>query len=434
MTQGARGRASAYRPPPRTDTLIKGARILDPVVGYADQTDVLLREGRIEALGKGLSAPAEAVLVEADGAIVTPGLVDPHTHLGVFAAPYAPSQGPSSDVNEAGGPVAADARAEDSVDTQDPQFARALAGGVTTLCVLPGSLALIGGLTATLKNVPGRIVDEMLFPGAPKALKLACGDNPKRHLVERGAGPSSRMGLAAAFRQAWMQARAHADARARAAANGGEPPAPDPKLEVLSAAMRREIGVRVHAYRADDMATMRALAREFGFRIIAFEHALEGYKVPDLLTESDIAAVVWSDWWGFKTEAYDGVRENAAFLEAAGVLVALHSDIASTGRRLGVEAGKAMAAGRRAGIDITPAQAIAWVTLNPARVLGLEAQIGSVEAGKNADLAIWRGDPFSIHGRAEKVFIDGALVLDRKARVTPLSDFELGQEGRAPGA
>lgn len=420
---------STYRPFPREDTLIAHATILDGAGARHEDHDLWLRNGKIAALGKGLATPAGTVVIDAGGAWVTPGLIDAHSHAGDFPAPYVPHELAYSDVNEDSSPNTAQVWAEHSITAQDPTFSRALEGGVTTLHVLPGSINLFGGLTVTLKNVPATTAQAMKFPGARPGLKLAYGENPKKYYGERGRFPSSRMGAVAGHRAAWLKAQAHERAwRAFERGETAAPPERDLALEALAAALRGELRVHIHCYRADDMATMLAVAREFGYRIAAFHHASEAYKAPHLFVENDVAAVVWSDWWGFKMEAFDAIRENAAFMDAAGACVTLHSDSWVTGEQLGVEAGKALAAGRRAGLDITPERAIGWITLNSAKVLGLADQIGSLEVGKNADVVIWAGDPFSVYGRAEQVFIDGAMVFDRgDLGRRPLSDFELGQ-------
>jgi imidazolonepropionase-like amidohydrolase len=176
------------------------------------------------------------------------------------------------------------------------------------------------------------------------------------------------------------------------------------------------------------MGVMLDVAREFGYHIEAFHHATEAYKIGPLLAKAGTCAVVWSDWWGFKLEAYDGIRENAAFLEAEGACVALHSDVPIVGQHLPIEVAKVVAAGRGAGVELTHEQALKWITLNPARILHLDDRIGSLEVGKNADVVVWSGDPFSIYTRADQVFIDGALVYDRANPARqPRSDFELGQ-------
>lgn len=425
--------ASTYRPLPRTDTLIRGGTLLDGLGGRLENASILLRDGRIAAIGPEVQAPPGAVVVDARGRWITPGLIDAHTHLGNFPAPYTTLDLEHSDVAETTDPNTAEVWAEHSITVQDPQFSRALAGGVTALHVLPGSTPLFGGRGVVLKNVPAVTVREMKFPDAPQSLKMACGENPKYGFGDRGRFPSSRMGNVAGYRAAWVRAREYLAAWEHRARKGdhGPPPARDLELDTLASVLKGEIAVHVHCYRADDMAVVLDVAREFGFHITAFHHATEAYKIAPLLAREGVCAAVWSDWWGFKLEAYDGIRENAAFLDAAGACVALHSDVPSVGQHLTIEAAKAMAAGRRAGFDVPPERALRWLTINPAKMLGLDDRIGSLEVGKNADVVVWSGNPFSIYTKADQVFIDGALVYDRSDPARqPRADFELGQPSR----
>jgi imidazolonepropionase-like amidohydrolase len=423
---------STYRPLPRADTLIAHATVLDGAGHRLDDTDVLLRDGKVAEVGRGLAPPAGAVVIEARGRWVTPGIVDIHSHDGDFASPYTSADLKHSDVNEDSEPNVANVWAEHSITVQDPSFALALAGGVTTLQVLPGSSTLFGGRSVVLHNVPAVTMQAMKFPGARQGLKMACGENPKHTFGDHDEFPVSRMGVVAGARQAWIQAdqyrKAWEDYRT---GKEDDRPERDLKLDTLAAALNGDIDVHIHCYRADEMAIMLDMAKEFGFRIAAFHHAVEAYKIPDLLAKNGVCAVVWSDWWGYKMEAYDAIRENAAFTDAGGACVTLHSDSPVIGQRLTVEAGKAMSAGNHAGVPVTPEHAIAWVTSNPARVLGLGDRIGSLEPGKDADAVIWSGDPFSIYSKADQVFIDGALVFDRKdPSRRPRSDFEVGQPVR----
>jgi imidazolonepropionase-like amidohydrolase len=236
------------------------------------------------------------------------------------------------------------------------------------------------------------------------------------------------MGNVAGYRQAWAQARDYMAAQA-AFDSGSADKAPEHnlQLETLAGVLRGEILVHNHCYRADEMAVMLDVAREFGYRIASFHHAVEAYKVADLLAESGTCAAMWADWWGFKLEAFDAVRENVAMVDSAGACAIVHSDSASGIQRLNQEAAKAMAAAQRSGIAVDHAAAMRWLSLNPARSLGIDAQTGSLEAGKMADVVIWDGDPFSVYTKTEKVFIDGALVFDRAEPARqPVSDFELG--------
>ena len=420
---------STYRPLPRTDTLLVHATILDGAGRRFDDADLLLKDGKIAAVGGHLDARPGAVVIDVQGRWVTPGIIDVHSHDGDFAAPYTGDELDHSDVNESTDPNTANVWAEHSITVQDPSFSRALAGGVTTLQILPGSSNLFGGRSVVLKNVPAATVQAMKFPEAPYGLKMACGENPLHTYGDKGRFPASRMGNFAGYREGWIKAREYErkwDAYERDETH--EAPARDLKLDTLVGVLRGDIRVHMHCYRADEMAYVLDMAKEFGYRVAAFHHAVEAYKIAGLLAKENVCAVVWSDWWGYKMEAYDAIRENAAFVDAAGGCVTMHSDSAVVGQRLTLEAGKAMAAGRRAGLDIRPEHAIGWVTSNPAKALGLESQVGSLQVGMNADVVIWSGDPFSVYTQARQVFIDGALVYDRQNPARrPLSDFELGQ-------
>jgi len=400
--------------------LIKNIILLDGLGGEKAGVDLILGAGKIQSVGSDLIAPENASVIEGKGRYITPGLIDVHTHLGTATMPYSTGDVDNWDVNEATGAITPHVRAEHAVWPQDPSFSAALAGGVTTVQVLPGSSNLIGGLGVVLKNVPAATVQAMKFPQATYGLKMACGENPKGYGKE-GQAPGSRMGNVALQRQAWIDANTY-----DADYHSGRQPR-DLGKETLAAALRGEVKVHVHCYRADDMATMMDMATEFGFQIAAFHHAVEAYKIPKLLRNNGICSAVWSDWWGFKMEAMDGIQENAAFVSASGACAVIHSDHAIVGQMLMVEVAKALAAGRRAGLDITTAEALQWVTINPAKALGLDDRIGSLEVGKNADVVLWSGDPFSIYSKADHVFIDGAEVYNRQLMEGPRSDFMIGQ-------
>ncbi len=417
---------STYRPLPSRPTLITHALIYTGTGEEIADGDVLMRDGRVAAVGKVLSAPPDAAVVDGSGRVVTPGLIDVHSHLGVYPSPEVEAL---SNGNELTDPDTAQVRAENSVWPQDPGFDAARAGGVTTLEILPGSGNLIGGLSVVLKNVPARTVQAMKFPGAPYGLKMACGENPKRVYGERKRFPSTEMGDVAGYRQAWAEAQDY-DARGKAweKEKKGAPPKRDLRLETLAAVLAGRVRVQMHCYRCDEMATMLDVAREFHYRIAAFHHAAEAYKIPDLLKANGTCAAMWADWWGFKMEAWDGIPENIPMVDAGGACAMIHSDDPNGIQRLNQEVAKAWAAGRRAGLDIPKARAVEWMTLNPARALGIDAQTGSLSPGKMEDLVIWSGDPFSVYAHAEKVYVDGALVYDRgDPSRQPSSDFTLGE-------
>ncbi len=301
--------------------------------------------------------------------------------------------------------------------------------------ILPGSANLVGGRGVTLKNIPGRNVMDMKFPGAPYGMKMACGENPKRVYGGRGQSPSTRMGNVAGYRAAWIDASDYRDKIKAAEKGQGEMPKRDLKLETLMGVLEGEILVHNHCYRGDEMSVMLDIAKEFGYKVGTFHHAVEAYKIADLLAEADTCAAIWADWWGFKMEAYDGIRENAAILDQAGACAVMHSDSEVGIQRLTQETAKVLGAAARVGINIAPERAIQWNTSNAAKSLGILDQTGTLEAGKMADVVIWDGSPFSVYTRAERVYIDGALAYELgNDAVNPVTDFTLGTAAAAGGA
>lgn len=421
---GASAYASTYAPIASAPVLITNATVLVGDGQRLEGADVLLQDGRVAAVGVGLDAPASAQRVDGTGKWVTPGIIDVHSHLGVYPSPGASAH---SDGNEMTAPNTAQVWAEHSVWPQDPGFGAALAGGVTSLQILPGSANLVGGRGVTLKNVAATTVTDMKFPGAPYGLKMACGENPKRVYGQKG-GPATRMGNVAGYRAALIDA---ADYRRKQA--GDSPGKRDLKLETMAGAMDGDILVHIHCYRADEMAQMLDLAREFDFKVTAFHHGVEAYKLADRLGAEGVCGALWADWWGFKMEAFDGIQENIAIVDRApGGCAIVHSDSDEGIQRLNQEAAKVMVAAGRAGIAITPEHAIRWLTANAAKSLGVLEQTGTLTAGKMGDVVLWNGNPFTVYALAEQVWIDGAHVYDRfdPAR-QPVSDFMLGQ-GAAP--
>ena len=441
---------STYRPLPSEPVLLRNATVLTGTGHRLDGTDVLMLDGKIAQVGAGLQAGAGVRVVDATGKWVTPGIIDVHSHLGVYPSPGVKAH---SDGNEITAPVTANVWAEHSVWPQDPGFAAALAGGITTLQILPGSANLVGGRGVTLRNVPATSYQAMKFPGAPWGLKMACGENPKRVYGGKGTAPSTRMGNVAGYRAAFIDASEYlrkngggkpkepAKKRWWQSSGSGNDSAGDPggkrdlKLDTLAGAINGDILVHIHCYRADEMTTMIDLANEFGFRIAAFHHGVEAYKLADRLATEGICGALWADWWGFKMEAFDGIQENIALVDRPKNGCAIvHSDSDEGIQRLNQEAAKVMANARRAGMEIPPERAIGWVTSNAARSLGVADRTGSIEPGKLADVVVWNQDPFSVYAHAEQVYIDGARVFDRNdPKRQPRSDFMLGQPAAAPG-
>jgi len=419
---------STYAPLPSSPTLITGATILTGDGGRIDDGDLLISNGIVQWVGSG-DVPANAQTIDAKGRWVTPGIIDVHSHLGVYASPDVHAH---SDGNEATAPVTAEVWAEHSVWPQDPGFPRALAGGITTLQILPGSANLFGGRGVTLKNVPATTYQAMKFPEAPHGLKMACGENPKRVYGNRSKAPSTRMGNVAAYRAAWIKAQKYIDDwEAYEASDETDKKAPERNLELdtLAGALKGEIIVHMHCYRADEMMTILDMADEFGYKLGTFHHGVEAYKIADELAANGVCGALWADWWGFKMEAYDGIQENVALVDRPeGSCSIVHSDSDEGIQRLNQEAAKAMARGNAVGMDIAPERAIRWITSNPAKSLGIDAKTGTLATGKMADVVIWNQNPFSVYAKAEQVFIDGAMIFDRNnPELQPVTDFELGQ-------
>jgi len=396
--------------------LIKGGTLLTIGRGVIERGDLLIRDGRIAAVGGSIAAPAGALVIEAGGRFVMPGIVDTHSHMGVYPWPEVEA---NSDGNEATDPITSWVRAADSVYTEDPEFERARAGGVTTVQILPGSANLIGGETVTVKLRPGPSLDRMLFQGAPRGIKMALGENPKRVYGGRDKMPSTRMGNMAVFRQAFSAARdyrAKQDAwRAKPEKDRGPAPGRDLKLESLAAVLDGKVLVHVHSYRKDEILRFLEIADEFGFKVASFQHCLEGYKIAGTLAQRDIAVATFAHWWGYKVEAWDGIPHNAAILARAGVRVSIHSDSGNLVQRLYNEAAVAARYG------LSTDDALKAITINAATAIGVGDRIGTLEVGKDADIAIFTRHPLDAYTLVERTLIDGVVVYDRGAVPTPAS-------------
>jgi len=423
---------SNYKPLASERTLIKSVNLYDGLGNEYSNFDVLIDNGIIKEIGKDI-VDGDATIIDAKGKWLTPGIIDIHSHMGVYPAPGVRT---SSDGNEATSPITAEVWAEHSVWTQDPQFSLALKGGVTAFHVLPGSANLMGGRGATFKNIPRNTIHDMKFPGAPHSLKMACGENPKRVYGNRGSAPSTRMGNMAGYRKAWINASDYQRRKNEYTSKSDEakelidPPKRNLELDTLAGVLDGEILVQNHCYRADEMAMMIEMSKEFDYKITAFHHAVEAYKIADLLADEGICGALWADWWGFKHEAYDMVPANIAIVDQArggkGCAI-VHSDDEVGIQHLNQEAAKALSAGLRAGYEISKARAIKWITSNPAKAAGILDQTGTIEIGKDADLVIWSKNPFSVYALAEYVFIDGAEAFVRGEKQTqPVTDFDLG--------
>jgi len=388
------------------DVAFVGATVL-PVSGPPiEQGTVLVHDGKIAAVGKDVAVPAGVELVDASGQYLVPGIIDVHSHMGVYPWPGAKAHG---DGNEAVAPVTARVRAEDSVHVSDPAFSRARAGGVTTIQVLPGSANLVGGEASILKLRPSRTLAGMRFANSPRGIKMACGENPKRVYGDDVDGPQTRMGNLAYMRASFQAALDYRQARR----THRDPPPRDANLETLLDVLDGEIRVHVHCYRHDDIEGIYRVMDQFGIQVASIQHALEAYKVRDVIHAHGSGIATWADWWGFKMEAVDGIPNNAALVKATGAPVAIHSDSSNQVQRLNVQAAKTLRYG------MSEADALETITLDPARILGISDRVGSIEVGKDADFALFSGPPLDVYSLVVGTWIDGTRVYDRAQEGTP---------------
>lgn len=389
------------RGPYRTDavTLIKNATVLTATGPALEGHDVLIRDGKIAALGKSLNAPRGAQIVDATGLYLTPGIIDAHSHTAAFA------------VNEGSVAVSAMVGMKDVINPADVGIYRALAGGVTTINLLHGSANPIGGKNAILKLRWGTDADGLIMEGSPEGIKFALGENTKRTRTP-ARYPNSRMGVQDVVRQAFLDAREYmkeweAYEQARKRDKNAIAPRRDLELETLAEILRGERHVHAHSYRADEILQLMRVAEEFGFRLKTLQHVLEGYKVADEIAKHGAGASTFSDWWAYKVEANDAIPHNAAIMTGRGVVVSINSDDDEEMRHLNQEAAKTMKWG-----GLSELEALKLVTLNPAIQLGIQNRVGSIEVGKDADLVLFKGHPLSMQGAVQQTYVDGKLFFD----------------------
>lgn len=402
--------------------VLRGATIMTGTDVVIDGGVIVMDGGRLIAVGDATTvSPPGAHEIDVSGSVITPGLIDAHSHLGVYASPGSTGY---DDGNEATRPSSPEVRAKSSYWPQDPNISRAVRGGVTTALILPGSANLIGGEGFTVVMKEGRTASEVAFPGAPRTLKMACGENPKRTYGEKG-GPSTRMGELASFRQLFIDAKRYRE-KVDEEDDEGKPRRTDGAMETLADLIDGDVLLQVHCYKASDMAEMIEVTEQAGIAIRAFHHGLEAYKIRDLLAAKGIAVATWADWWSFKLEALDGIVQNAPLIHVAGGRAVIHSDSEELIQRLNQEAGKAMFAAQRDGLDVDDTDALKWITANPAWMLGIDAVTGTLEVGKRADVVVWNRHPFSVYAKAKLVFIAGEVAYDAAVGLRP-SDYEAGR-------
>lgn len=392
------------------DVLIQNATVLTVTNGTLENTDILVRNGKIERIGQGLSAPGGVEVVDATGKYVMPGIIDAHAHIALSA------------VNEATDPVTAMVTMEDVVNPYHIGIYRALAGGVTTSHLMHGSANVIGGQNETIKHRWGYTnPDDLRFEGAPRTIKFALGENPTRVHGKRGGGgsgkakvPATRMGVEAVIRDAFEQGLRYKEAWERYEAERRRnpraiPPPYDLRLETLADILRGDVLVHCHSYRADEILMLLRVLKDYGVEKVTFQHANEAFKVAPELAAFGAYASVFSDWWSYKFEVYYSTAYNAAILTRNGVVTSVNSDSGELNRHLYHEAAKSQRYG-----GLTDDEALALITINPARQLGIDDRVGSIEVGKDADLVVFDGHPLSVYAIPVMTFVDGVRYFDRE--------------------
>jgi imidazolonepropionase-like amidohydrolase len=404
-------------PATHNEVLIKNAVLMTVTHGNVKSGSLYIKDGKIAGVGANVGAPASATVIDAGGKYVTPGIIDSHSHIAL-----------DEDVNEATSPVTPQMLMMDAFDYQDKAIYRGLAGGVTTSLLLHGSANMIGGQAIVIKHKYGAGRDAMLFPGAPKSIKFASGENPKRVYGSREQLPSTRMGNFEVQREAFVQAQDYMhewdeyNAKIKRGDKDAKMPKHDLKLEALADILRGKFLVQIHCYRADEFLTEMAMAKEFGYKIRAFHHALEAYKVADKIAADNIGIATFADWWGYKNEAWDAIPWNAVMSMRKGVRVAIKSDSEDFARRLNQEAAKTIRYG-----GATEEEALKMITLNAAWIIGVDDRVGSLDVGKDADIVIWDGYPLSSYGVPNKVLIDGDVYFDRSLPGFGMPHYKEGQ-------
>jgi imidazolonepropionase-like amidohydrolase len=397
------GMAFAQQP---NEIVIRNATVLTVSHGKIENGSVLIRNGKIVAVGKDVKASAGATVVDATGKWVTPGIVDCHSHIAIDGS-----------VNEGSLSVTSMARIGDVLDPIDPAILYGLSGGVTSANVLHGSANPIGGLNQVIKLRWGGTADDLVFKEAPPGIKFALGENPKRSnfQINPQRYPKTRMGVEDVIRDAFTRARDYKaewdryNADVKAGKKNLVAPRRDLQLDPLVEVLEGKRLVHAHCYRADEILMLIRVARDFGFHIQTFQHVLEGYKIAKEIKESGAGASTFADLWAYKVEAYDATPYNAALMWKAGIVVSVNSDDPDRQRRLNTDAARVVRYG-----GVPEDEALKMITINPARQLGIDKWVGSLDEGKDADVVIWSADPLSSYAVAEKVYIDGKLTFDRQ--------------------
>jgi len=383
------------------DLVLKGGTVLTITNGVIENGTVIIQKGKITAIGQNIPIPPGIKVIDVTGKYVLPGLVDSHSHIAL------------TDINEATDPVTPQVWMWDALETEAPAILHTLAGGVTTLKTMHGSANVIGGVNVTIKLKYGAPVEEMIVRGAREQLKLALGENPKRIYGQKGRMPSTRMGTAYVLRKAFLEAKEYKERwdryekEKKAGRKDLKPPRKDLKLETLKMVLEKKMAIDCHVYRADEIVWILNFCREFDLDLKQLSHCVDGYKVADVIADSGVSYGGWVDWWGFKEEAYDGCPYGFKIMHEAGVNIVINSDSADEGRYLYLNAAKVLKYN-----DLPEEEVLKMITINPARALDLEDRVGSLEVGKDGDIAVFDKHPLDSTTKCILTIIEGKVYFD----------------------
>ncbi len=386
------------------DLALKGGTVLTITQGVIPDGTVLIQNGKIAAFGEDITIPPGIPVIDCTGRFVMPGIIDSHTHIALS----------SGDINEATDPVTPQVWMKEALYPEDHKILTTLAGGVTTVKTMHGSANVIGGVNVTIKLKYNALPEEMIIKGARHQLKMALGENPKRFYgQQKGKMPMTRMGSAFIMRQAFIQAQEYKarwdeyETKKKAGEKDIWIPKKDLKMETLKLALEKKLSIDCHTYRADEIVWMINFCKEFGLDLLQLSHCVDGYKVADVMADAGVTFGGWVDWWGFKEEAYDGCPYGFKIMYDAGVNIVINSDSADEGRHLFRNAAKVLKYN-----DIPEEEVLKMITLNPARSLELEDRIGSIEVGKDGDIAVFDKHPLDSTTKCLMTIIEGKVYFD----------------------
>jgi imidazolonepropionase-like amidohydrolase len=386
------------------NVLIKNGTVITITKGTLENTDVLVKDGKVSQIGKNIAAPAGYKVIDATNKFVMPGIIDAHSHIGLTA------------INEYSNVITPEVWTGDELNPFDISIYRALAGGVTVSHALHGSANSIGGQSETIKHRYGTLdMDVLRMENAPRTIKFALGENPTGHGRRDGMAPQTRMGVEFVIREAFSEAKQYMETWDKynkdKSVKGfrGAPPTYNLRLETLADILKGNIIVHCHSYRADEINMLLKVCKDFGVKRLVFQHVNEGFKVAPELAAAGAMASVFADWWAYKLEVYYSTAYNAAILVRNGVVTSINSDSGELIRHLYHEAAKTQKYGA-----LTDDEALSLITINPAKQLGIDGRVGSLEVGKDADIAIFQNHPLSIYAIPMLTLVDGVVRFDRE--------------------